>query len=503
MQRRAGNAAVSRLLERERSAATARIYSVPFAQAVVSEVEVQRSVEQEGSPEHRPNLDVGDSGPGVSLLQWMVGATQTGVFDNQTRKAMDRFQRQQGWEPSGVGPMTWAAVDNHAGAPRRRPNLVEGDRGPGVRLLQRMLVVQETGFFGGSTRKAVDALQRAQGWKPSGVGPMTWAALDKVTADSPDKKADDPMQVLVPGTWVDDFKEGIYDIDYRIDEGGSPSAWLQVFYDDGTKVDLNWYDFDDVTLDTTQMTTAIKNRYVGPGGRIVPGRTARNPGRFGLTQQLCPRLWALREDAEEIGAKSTLKLMALSLDAVLFVITVPAMPAGPPAPNGPSRNLKANRRTVSRGARNGGNPPGRPPAPPTGPPAAKVKTARDFYPGHRGEVGTLEAPGRQPMRIKSGEEGGPWGGAQRGGIPRGKSEAFTSGGPSQGNIATHVEGHSAAIMHQQGIQEATLTMGRDQCQVCGRNLPTALPPGSQLKVVHVDEATGQLSETIYRSSQRR
>jgi hypothetical protein len=134
--------------------------------------------------------------------------------------------------------------------------------------------------------------------------------------------------------------------------------------------------------------------------------------------------------------------------------------------------------------------------------AAKVRAARDFYPGHQGQVGTLEAAGRSPMRVKSGVEGGPWGGTQRGGIPRGMGEAFTKGGPSQGNIATHVEGHAAAIMHQQGIQEATLTMGRDQCEICGRNLPTALPPGSQLTVVHVDEA-GQLFETIYRSSQRR
>ena len=121
------------------------------------------------------------------------------------------------------------------------------------------------------------------------------------------------------------------------------------------------------------------------------------------------------------------------------------------------------------------------PSPPTSS-RIKVQAARDYYPGHRGEVGTLEATDGRPMYIKSGEEGGPWGGTQRGGIPRGKGEAFTSGGPSQGNIATHVEGHSAAIMHQQDIQNATLTMGRDQCSICARNLPTALPPGSQLTV---------------------
>jgi peptidoglycan hydrolase-like protein with peptidoglycan-binding domain len=153
LQRHAGNAAVVRML--------------------------QRSVQGVGEPGRRPNLDVDDSGPGVSLLQRLLGATQTGVFDAQTRRAVDRFQSQQGWEPSGVGPMTWERIDSHAGEPGRRPNLVEGDRGPGVALLQRLLGLTETGYFGAAPRKAVDAFQRGQGWEPSGVGPMSWAALDK------------------------------------------------------------------------------------------------------------------------------------------------------------------------------------------------------------------------------------------------------------------------------------------------------------------------------------
>lgn len=399
--------------------------------------------------------------------------------------------------------MTWAALDTHPGAPGHRPNLVEGDRGPGVRALQRMLGVTETGSFGPATRTAVDAFQRSQGWKPSGVGPMTWAALDKVTPGKSQPGQADPMQVIVPGTWVDDFTEPTYDIDYRIKEGGSPSEWLQVTYTDGTRIDLNWYDFDDVSLNTAQMTDALKNRHAGPGGRIVPGRAGASLGRLGLTRQLCPRLWAVREEAGEIGAQSTLKLMMLSLDAVVFVLSVPAMPAGPPAPDAPVGKLKATRRQVTRGSGSDGGPHGAPAVSAAPSPVAKVQAARDFYPGHGGEVGTLEAQGRSPMRIKSGVDGGPWGGTQRGGIPRGKGEAFTSGGPSQGNIATHVEGHSAAIMHQQGISEATLTMGRDQCSICGRNLPTALPPESQLTVVHVDERTGEISTTVYRSSQRR
>jgi peptidoglycan hydrolase-like protein with peptidoglycan-binding domain len=484
LQRRAGNAAVGRLM------------------GAAARASVQRSIEQEGSPGRRPNLDTGDSGPGVSLLQWLLGAAQTGAFDQQTRRAVDRFQRQQGWDPSGVGPMTWAAVDDQAGSPGHRPNLVAGDRGPGVRLLQRLLGVQETGFFGPATRMAADAFQRAQGWKPSGIGPMTWAALDqKAAGPAGGAGTPDPMQVLVPGTWVDDFAEVVYDIDYRIDEGGSPSEWLQVYYHDGTKIDLNWHDFADVRLGATEMMEALRNRHPGPGGRIFPAKFPNAAG-LGLSRQTCPRLWAAHEDADEIGAKSTMKLMLGSLDAVLFVLTVPAMPAGPP-PESPSP-LKANRRAVARGSGpgSGGSSTTAGAVSVMESPLAKVRAAEDFYPGHQGAVGTLEAPGRQPMRIKSGVDGGPWGGTQRGGIPRGQGEAFTSGGPSQGNIGTHVEGHTAAIMHQQGLSEATLTMGMDQCAICARNLPSALPPGAELKVVHID-ATGQVDMTIYRSNHGR
>jgi murein L,D-transpeptidase YcbB/YkuD len=170
LQRLAGNAAVSQLLGADHLGTKEDNQCTGRAQAAVSGVHLQRSVEQEGAPGKRPNLDVGDSGPGVSLLQWMVGATQTTVFDQQTRKAVDRFQRQQGWEPSGVGPMTWDAIDNHAGTPGRRPNLVEGDRGPGVRLLQRMLGVQESGFFGPATRKAWTPSSGPRAGSPAGSG---------------------------------------------------------------------------------------------------------------------------------------------------------------------------------------------------------------------------------------------------------------------------------------------------------------------------------------------
>jgi peptidoglycan hydrolase-like protein with peptidoglycan-binding domain len=207
VQRHAGNRAAARLLDspgrppelRRRSpdlpeggdrapgreenwiAATGALEAAVLARKASSGAAVgllQRTVVAEGVPGSRPNTDLGDTGDGIKLLQRMLGADETGVFDPATRSAVDRFQRQQGWEPSGVGPDTWKALDNHAGAPGHRPNLIAGDRGPGVRLLQSMLGVKETSFFGPGTRAAVDHFQRQQGWDPTGVGPDTWTALD-------------------------------------------------------------------------------------------------------------------------------------------------------------------------------------------------------------------------------------------------------------------------------------------------------------------------------------
>ena len=173
----------------------------------------------------------------------------------------------------------------------------------------------------------------------------------------------DPLKVMVPGTWVDDFKEVGYDINYRIDEGGSPSEWIQVHYKDGTQIDLNWYDFEDAKLLTDDMKAALQNRFLGAGRRVFPGRTPTNPGRpgykprYALTQQLCPRLWAMHKEVEEIGAESTIALMQLSLTAVMVILTMPAMPVGlaPETAVTPSRVtrrvvLRSNRISVGQAA---------------------------------------------------------------------------------------------------------------------------------------------------------
>jgi hypothetical protein len=116
-----------------------------------------------------------------------------------------------------------------------------------------------------------------------------------------------------------------------------------------------------------------------------------------------------------------------------------------------------------------------------------ITAARQFFVGHDEAVGVMLVDGSRPMYLKSGIDGGPWGGTQRGGIPRLPGYAFTRGGPSQGNIATHVEGHAAAIMWQRNLRRATLLVDRAMCSICSRNLPYALPPATRLTVISQDE----------------
>jgi uncharacterized protein DUF4157 len=102
-------------------------------------------------------------------------------------------------------------------------------------------------------------------------------------------------------------------------------------------------------------------------------------------------------------------------------------------------------------------------------------------------VGILILEDGEEIRIRSGE-GGPEGGADRGGVPRGKGEAYSGGGPSQGNIETHVEGKATKIMHQRKIERATLLVEAAPCKVCDNphatpGITKALPPGAKLRVV--------------------
>lgn len=108
LQQLAGNAAVSAVLD-----------GSPLSRRGTTGV-LQRSVEDEGEPGRRPNLDVGDRGPGVTRLQELlrshgVACPVSGDFDVATRDAVIAFQTVRDYllpASGGVGPGTWKALDS-------------------------------------------------------------------------------------------------------------------------------------------------------------------------------------------------------------------------------------------------------------------------------------------------------------------------------------------------------------------------------------------------------
>jgi hypothetical protein len=98
-------------------------------------------------------------------------------------------------------------------------------------------------------------------------------------------------------------------------------------------------------------------------------------------------------------------------------------------------------------------------------------------------VGLLLIPGERQLELKSGRDGGPCGGTQRGGIPRG------AGSGSNAYTLVHVEGHAAAILHNRKIPRATLLLEKEPCGTCDPALPRMLPPGARLEVVSPNETS--------------
>jgi len=120
-----------------------------------------------------------------------------------------------------------------------------------------------------------------------------------------------------------------------------------------------------------------------------------------------------------------------------------------------------------------------------------ILEAREFLnsrPSAKTETGWLFIPGlKKPIPLKSGYEGGPWAGTQRGGVPRGRGSAFSSGAPSESNIGTHVEGHGIQKMWEVGAKKAVIVVGSEPCGICSRNISAALPKGAQLLVIRPDD----------------
>jgi len=111
-------------------------------------------------------------------------------------------------------------------------------------------------------------------------------------------------------------------------------------------------------------------------------------------------------------------------------------------------------------------------------------------------VGVLILETGEQLPIHSGRSGGPYGGVQRGGVPRGPGS-----GATRYNI-THVESHATAIMRQRGVKQGILLIEKEPCAACAGytkaqpdvdvrspNVSSLLPDDAQLLVVDPDSTT--------------
>ena len=125
------------------------------------------------------------------------------------------------------------------------------------------------------------------------------------------------------------------------------------------------------------------------------------------------------------------------------------------------------------------------------PPAAAPKP-----PAPVGAQPSLPFMGEQPPQLAPYRAGGPTSGIFQAGDTTielqsgydGPAADMPPGSPGFDLITKgHVEGHAAAIMQQQGINEATLYINNPNiCSSCESQLPSMLPPGAILNVVLPD-----------------
>jgi hypothetical protein len=132
---------------------------------------------------------------------------------------------------------------------------------------------------------------------------------------------------------------------------------------------------------------------------------------------------------------------------------------------------------------------------------ALVEDAHEYFqipfdPSGEGKIaGILLLPDGSRFAFVSGKHGGPFGGTQRGFIPRGPGSGLNR------FTVTHIEGHGIATLHRVtaetmnavGAGEAALLLPKPPCGACDPNIPRMLPRGSRLFVVD-PKAT-----TIYQS----
>ena len=133
-------------------------------------------------------INYGDKGEAVELLQKLLGITVDGDYGKKTLKAVKSFKRQHGLYESGiVTEAVWKllnkpVLDNiRTSNPSKLPDLQLGSRGASVELLQELLFLKVDGIFGQKTANRVRDFKVEHGYYPSDlVQEHIWKLLFKV-----------------------------------------------------------------------------------------------------------------------------------------------------------------------------------------------------------------------------------------------------------------------------------------------------------------------------------
>jgi len=153
------------------------------------------------------------------------------------------------------------------------------------------------------------------------AGPVGGPRLSRqeAAASPPGSATVSPSIADVPfDRYVDLFTECDYDVNYRVVKYFSNILHLK--YSDGTEIELDIeQDFVQKSMTSEAARDAMAKGMIGRGGRIFPSE---------LAPRTVPRLWAAREEALQIQEEAFADFAQLALTGVMFVLSVPAMPAG-------------------------------------------------------------------------------------------------------------------------------------------------------------------------------
>lgn len=159
------------------------------------------------------------------------------------------------------------------------------------------------------------------------------------------------------GRYIDEFTECDYDVNYKVVNYFSNILHLK--YSDGAELEFDMESLAPESMTSDAARDALANGRLGAQGRIFPAV---------LAPRTVPRLWVAREGAMQIQNEAFSSFAKLAVAGVVFVLSVPAMPAGI-MNEAAIGSTKATRRTQSGGKGPPGNepptsgPPGGPPGP--------------------------------------------------------------------------------------------------------------------------------------------